>query len=77
MFLLFVGSVHFGLLAVVLQPVDMLKPNAEGKITEFKVMLWPLKAVNLIQQKMVAMQASFLTLHCPETSTSSSRPSAT
>ena len=35
--------------------VDMLKWNAEGQITEFKVMLRPLKAVNLIHQKMAAM----------------------
>ena len=35
--------------------VDMLKWNADGKITEFKVMLRPLKAVNLIHQKMAAM----------------------
>ena len=35
--------------------VDMLTWNAEGQITEFKVMLRPLKAVNLIHQKMAAM----------------------
>jgi SnoaL-like domain len=35
--------------------VDMIKWNAEGQIVEFKVMLRPLKAVNLIQQKMAAM----------------------
>ena len=35
--------------------VDMIRWNAEGKITEFKVMLRPLKAVNLIHQKMGAM----------------------
>jgi len=35
--------------------VDMIKWNEEGKITEFKVMLRPLKAVNLIHQKMAAM----------------------
>lgn len=39
--------------------VDMIKWNDEGRITEFKVMLRPLKAVNLIHQKMAAMlQAS-------------------
>jgi hypothetical protein len=39
--------------------VDMIKWNEAGRITEFKVMLRPLKAVNLIHQKMVAMlQAS-------------------
>ncbi|SEL29949.1 SnoaL-like domain-containing protein [Variovorax sp. YR750] len=34
--------------------VDMMKWSDEGKITEFKVMLRPLKAVNLIHQKMGA-----------------------
>ena len=35
--------------------VDMIKWNDAGKITEFKVMLRPLKAVNLIHQKMAEM----------------------
>ena len=35
--------------------VDMLKWDDEGRITEFKVMIRPLKAVNLIHQKMAAM----------------------
>ena len=35
--------------------VDMIKWNEAGQITEFKVMLRPLKAVNLIHQKMAAM----------------------
>lgn len=35
--------------------VDMLKWNAEGKVVEFKVMIRPLKAINLIHQKMAAM----------------------
>jgi hypothetical protein len=34
--------------------VDMIKWNESGQITEFKVMLRPLKAVNLIHQKMAA-----------------------
>ena len=33
----------------------MITWNEAGKITEFKVMLRPLKAVNLIHQKMAAM----------------------
>jgi hypothetical protein len=37
--------------------VDMIKWNEHGKIVEFKVMLRPLKAVNLIHQKMGAMLA--------------------
>lgn len=35
--------------------VDMITWNDAGQITEFKVMLRPLKAVNLIHQKMGAM----------------------
>jgi hypothetical protein len=35
--------------------VDMIKWDDEGRITEFKVMLRPLKAVNLIHEKMGAM----------------------
>jgi hypothetical protein len=34
--------------------VDLIKWNDAGKIVEFKVMLRPLKAVNLIHQKMGA-----------------------
>ena len=35
--------------------VDMLRWNDEGKIVDFKVMVRPLKAVNLIHQRMAAM----------------------
>ena len=35
--------------------VDMIRWNDEGRIVDFKVMLRPLKAVNLIHQKMAAM----------------------
>ena len=35
----------------------MLKWNDEGEIVEFKVLIRPLKAVNLIHQKMAAMVA--------------------
>jgi hypothetical protein len=38
--------------------VDMLRWNESGQLTEFKVMLRPLKAVNLIHQKMGAMLAA-------------------
>jgi hypothetical protein len=34
--------------------VDMIKWNDAGRIVDFKVMLRPLKAVNLIHQKMAA-----------------------
>ena len=35
--------------------VDMLKWNDEGQLIEFKVLIRPLKAINLIHQKMAAM----------------------
>jgi SnoaL-like domain len=35
--------------------VDLIKWGDDGKIVEFKVMLRPLKAINLIQQKMAVM----------------------
>jgi len=37
--------------------VDMIKWNDEGRIVEVKVMLRPLKAVNIIHQKMAEMLA--------------------
>jgi SnoaL-like domain len=40
---------------IVVNGVDMLKWNDHGQIIEFKVMLRPLKAVNLIHQKMAEM----------------------
>lgn len=38
--------------------VDMLKWNGEGQIIEFKVMIRPLKAIQLIHQKMGEMLAA-------------------
>lgn len=35
--------------------VDLIKWNDAGQITEFKVMIRPLKAVNIIHQRMSAM----------------------
>lgn len=35
--------------------VDMIRWNDAGQITEFKVMVRPLKAINLIHQKMAEM----------------------
>lgn len=35
--------------------VDLIRWNGDGKIVEFKVMLRPLKAINLMHQKMGAM----------------------
>ena len=35
--------------------VDLIRWNAAGQIVEFKVMVRPLKAINLIHQRMAAM----------------------
>lgn len=35
--------------------VDMIKINSEGKIQEFKVMIRPLKGINIIHNKMAEM----------------------
>ena len=40
---------------IVVNGVDMIAWNDDGQIVDFKVMLRPLKAVNLIHQKMAAM----------------------
>jgi hypothetical protein len=40
---------------VLVNGVDIIKWNEAGRIVEFKVMLRPLKAVNLIHQRMAAM----------------------
>ena len=41
-----------------LNGVDLIKWNGAGKIVEFKVMLRPLKAINLVHQRMAAMLQS-------------------
>jgi len=38
--------------------VDLIRWNDEGRVVEFKVMLRPLKAVNLIHERMAAMLAA-------------------
>jgi hypothetical protein len=43
---------------ILVNGVDMLKWNDEGKISEFKVMIRPLKAIQLIHQKMGEMLAA-------------------
>lgn len=43
---------------ILVNGVDLIKWNAEGKIVEFKVMIRPLKAVNLVHERMAAMLAS-------------------
>ena len=40
---------------VTVNGVDMIRWNDAGQISEFKVMLRPLKAVNLIHEKMAAL----------------------
>lgn len=35
--------------------VDIIRWNADGKIVEFKVMVRPLKGINIIHEKMAAM----------------------
>ncbi|WP_338355488.1 nuclear transport factor 2 family protein [uncultured Marinobacter sp.] len=40
---------------VAVNGVDMIKWNEDGRVVDFKVMIRPLKAVNLIHQKMASM----------------------
>ena len=40
---------------VAVNGVDIIKWNEAGRIVEFKVMLRPLKAINLVHQRMAAM----------------------
>ena len=40
---------------ILVNGVDMIRWNDDGKIVDFKVMIRPLKAINLIHQKMGAM----------------------
>jgi hypothetical protein len=42
---------------VLVNGVDIIKWNAAGKVVEFKVMIRPLKAINLIHERMAAMLA--------------------
>jgi hypothetical protein len=40
---------------ILVNGVDLIRWNESGQIVEFKVMLRPLKAINLIHQRMAAM----------------------
>jgi hypothetical protein len=40
---------------ILVNGVDLIKWNESGQIVEFKVMLRPLKAINLVHQKMAAI----------------------
>lgn len=44
---------------ILVNGVDIITWNNNGKITEFKVMIRPLKAVNLIHQKMGELLAKY------------------
>jgi SnoaL-like domain len=44
--------------AISVNGVDMIRWDESGRITDFKVMIRPLKAVNLVHQKMAAMLQS-------------------
>lgn len=39
--------------------IDMIRWDESGLITEFKVMIRPLQAINLVQQKMAALLQKF------------------
>ena len=43
---------------ILVNGVDIIRWNDAGQIVDFKVMLRPLKAINLIHQKMAAMLQS-------------------
>jgi SnoaL-like protein len=43
---------------ILVNGVDIIKWNASGKVTEFKVMIRPLKAINLIHERMAALLAA-------------------
>ena len=50
---------HVEIDGITVNGVDMIRWNDHGRIVDFKVMIRPLKAINLIHQKMAAMlQAS-------------------
>ena len=46
---------HVEIEGVSVNGIDLIKWDDEGKIVEFKVLIRPLKAINLIHQKMAAM----------------------
>jgi len=43
---------------VLVNGVDIIKWNEAGQVVEFKVMLRPLKAINLVHQRMAAVLQS-------------------
>ena len=49
---------HTEIDGIVVNGVDLIKWNESGQIVDFKVMVRPLKAINLIHQRMAAMLQS-------------------
>ncbi len=43
---------------ILVNGVDIIKWNAAGKVVEFKVMIRPLKAINVIHERMGAILAA-------------------
>ncbi|MBV8063347.1 MAG: hypothetical protein JOY51_07110, partial [Nevskia sp.] len=43
---------------IMVNGVDLIRWNEDGRIVDFKVMLRPLKAINLVHQKMGALLES-------------------
>jgi hypothetical protein len=43
---------------IIVNGVDIIKWNSSGQIVEFKVMIRPLKAINLIHQRMAVILQS-------------------
>jgi len=43
---------------ILVDGVDIIRWNEDGKIVEFKVMIRPLKAINLVHQKMAGLLAA-------------------
>lgn len=47
---------------ILIDGIDLITWNDEGKITEFKVMVRPLKAIDLIKEKMLAQLTNMSTV---------------
>lgn len=43
---------------ILVNGVDLIRWNGDGKITEFKVMIRPLKAIHIVQERMAAALAA-------------------
>ncbi|HET7524742.1 MAG TPA: nuclear transport factor 2 family protein [Burkholderiaceae bacterium] len=47
---------------IVVNGVDLIKWNAQGRVVEFKVMVRPLKAIQIVHQRMAAMLESAMSM---------------